>query len=72
VTPVRFHAYRGQGRQITVIAERVTHWERIRNGDGAPGTTLHIDTGHKVDVDGLPNDVEKLLMDAYHAARSPT
>jgi DUF971 family protein len=60
---MRFVTFQGYGvgaREVTVVAERVTHLHLI-DFNGNYGTEIYLDTGQTVRVCEWPKDVEKKL-----------
>lgn len=57
---VTFQGYRSYGVDVTVVAERVTHFFLI-DFNGNYGTEIVLDTSKSVRVEGFPSDVEKKL-----------
>lgn len=57
---VTFLGYGAGAREVTVVAERVTHFHLI-DFNGLHGTEIYLDTGKSVRVQVWPQDVEKQL-----------
>ena len=63
VHPVQFRGYGVNGSEVTIVAERVTHWSYV-DYNGNLGTLIYLDTGKEVLVDDMPSMVERKLGDA--------
>lgn len=57
---VTFQGYGAGAREVTLVAERVTHFSLI-DFNGVYGTEIVLDTGKSVRVQVWPQDVEKKL-----------
>lgn len=64
---IRFSAY-GVGAccDVTVVAERITHWWPIAY-NGNPGTEIQLDTGKTIRVADRDWDVREKVEGALHA-----
>ena len=63
MTPVTFTRYNPGAVDPTVDVERITHWYLV-DYNGNYGTVLVLDTGKELTVGGLPQDIEKKIMEA--------
>lgn len=63
MTPIKFIGYGVNGRPVTIIAERISHW-REDSYNGMRCTEIHLDTGDVIKVDCWASDVEKKLAEA--------
>ena len=55
---LRFKAYGVHGGDVSILSNRITHWERI-DYNGNVGTRIYLDTGVEVLVSDYPTEVEK-------------
>lgn len=58
MTPLQFKGYRPGSLGTTIIAERITHWQRV-DYNGNLGTVVYLDTGKEVIVGDYLHEVEK-------------
>lgn len=70
MTILTFRGYGVQACEVTIVLERVTHWESI-NYNGVSGVRLYLDTGKEVSIDGYTFEFEKRYSAAM-AARAST
>lgn len=66
MSPIKFRGYGVRADDVTIIAERITHWHSIEY-NGQHGTEIYLDTGKSVRVEGFPYQVEKAVRDAVSA-----
>lgn len=64
MTPIKFTRYNPGAEDKTVIAERVTYWEKVRY-NGYCGTRIHLDNGVEVHVREEPHEVEAMIKKAF-------
>ena len=58
-----FKLYGVHGGDVSIISNRITHWERI-DYNGNTGTRIYLDTGKEVFVSEYPTEVEKKVNSA--------
>lgn len=63
MTPLKFEKYGGNGGEVTIMAERITHWERF-SLCGRSGTDIHLDTGTTISVATQYEYVGKMVAEA--------
>jgi hypothetical protein len=64
MTPIIFKPY-GPGQEVTVIAERITHWHLV-DYNGRYGTRIYLDTEKSFLVGEWPTEVEQKLSAKMH------
>lgn len=63
MNPITFKSYGGYGRDVCVIAERITHFYPIDH-NGKNGTCIVLDTGKEVSVEEYPGQVRMAIEQA--------
>lgn len=66
MSPIHFKRYSPNAADVTVIAERISHWYAV-DYNGNHGTTIVLDTGKEVTVGEWPNEVEAKYKSATKA-----
>lgn len=60
---ITFRKHGVNGGEVTIVAERITHWEHV-SSNGRSVTEVHLDSGTAITVDALSSDVGKKVADA--------
>ena len=63
MNPITFKSYRGFGQEVTIIAERITHFYPIEY-NGNRGTCIVLDTTKEVTVEDSPSVVRMAIEQA--------
>jgi hypothetical protein len=56
MTPIYFNRYSPNAEEKIIVAERITHWERLGGAYG--GSRIYLDTGKEILVGEAPHEVE--------------
>ena len=63
MNPITFKSYNGYGRDVVVIAERITHFYPV-DYNGNRGTCIVLDTGKEITVEDSPGVVRMAIEQA--------